>query len=185
MAFSVSEFAAAGLPYGGARPSYFRVLLTTPAGIPNVTERMSFTCKAASAPPSNLSTVAVKYFGRDTKFAGTRTFAPWSVTILNDEDMPVRHALEVWSNAINSHEGNLRDRGLALPAQYRTVATVNQYSKVGDIIRSYEMVNLWPSEVGPMELNWENADQVQEFNVTFEYDFWKPGIPGTTGTFAV
>lgn len=185
MAFNISEFAAAGLPLGGARSSLFSVIIDTPSGVPNIGARAAFTCKSAQIPASTLSTIPIRYFGREVKFAGTRTFAPWTVTILNDEDFAVRGALETWSNNINRHEANLRDTALATNVAYRTTATVTQYSKTGVPIRTYEFVNIFPTEVAAIEMSWDNSDAIQEYSVTFEYDYWRIVAPTTTGTIAV
>lgn len=186
MAFSISEFASAGLPYGGARPSYFNVLLETPSGVPNISERMSLTCKAASMPASTLGSIPVRYFGREKKVPGTRIFQPWNVTILNDEDFDVRNALEIWSNLINRHEQNTRSSTMLNNAAVSSTATVRQFSKIGGPpIRSYEFVNIFPTEIGPIELSWDNGEQIEEFTCVFDYDYWKPVAPGTTGSFQV
>ncbi len=185
MTFSVSEFAAAGLPLGGARPSLFSVIVDTPSGVPNVGARFSFTCKSAQIPASSIGVVPIRYFGREVKFAGNRTFAPWTATILNDEDFQIRSAMETWSNAINRHEANLRDTAIATNAAYRTTATVTQYSKTGVPIRTYEFVNIFPSEVGAIELSWDAVDAIEEFPVTFEYDYWRIVAPSTTGVLAI
>ena len=185
MAFNVSEFAAAGLPFGGARASHFQATIDTPSGVPNIGPRFAFTCKAAQIPASTLTSFPIKYFGREVKFAGTRTFAPWTVTVLNDEDFAVRQALETWSNLINRHEANLRDNALATNASYRTTANVTQYSKTGVPIRTYQFVNLFPTEIAAIELDWDNSDTVQNYQVTFEYDYWQIVAPTTTGVFTV
>ena len=186
MAFSINQFAAAGLPQGGARPSLFQVTFDTPAGIPSVAARVAFTAHAASIPGMTTGVIPIRYFGREVKFAGNKTFDPWTVEILNDEDFEVRNALEQWSNAINMHAENIRDPSLPTPTDYRTTATVSQFSKVnGTILRTYELVNAWPSTISPIELSWENADQIERFSVEFTYDYWRPAPPGTTGTFAV
>jgi hypothetical protein len=47
--------------------------------------------------------VPVQYFGRELKFAGNRTFADWTLNVINDEDFVVRNAFERWMNGLNSH----------------------------------------------------------------------------------
>lgn len=185
MSFSVTEFAAAGLPQGGARPSLFSVIVDTPNGIPNIGARISFTCSAANLPASTLGLIEVPYFGRRIKLAGNRTFENWSVTIMNDEDFQVRNALEQWSNAINRHQANLRATNLATPAQYRTTGTVTQYSKTGVPIRTYEFVNLFPATISTIDLNWETADAIETYTVDWAYDYWRVVAPGTTGVLNV
>ena len=185
MAFNVSQFAAAGLPLGGARPSLFSVIVDTPNGVPNVGARFSFTCKAAQIPASTLGTIPIRYFGREVKFAGNRTFAPWQVLVLNDEDFTIRNAMETWSNLINRHQSNVRDPALATNSSYRTTATVTQYGKTGVPIRTYEFVNIYPQDIGAIDVNWDNGEAIEEFPITFEYDYWQVVAPTTTGTFAV
>jgi hypothetical protein len=177
MAFSVTEFASQGLPFGGARSSLFEVDIQTPAGIPNVNDRIRFTCRAAQIPAATINNINVNYFGREIKVAGNRTFAEWTPTILNDEDFQVRDAMEAWSNSINSFRSNLRDPALATLAGYRTDATVIQYGKTGNVLRRYKFVNLYPTEVSTIDLAWD-SDAIQEFTVTFQYDYWE-AVTGT------
>lgn len=181
MAFDVANFVSAGLPLGGARPSLFQVVVDTPNGIPNIGARMAFTCSAAQLPSSVIGVVEAPYFGRRVKLAGNRTFEPWTVTVLNDEDFQVRNAMEQWSNAINSHKANLRSVNISTPAQYRTTGLVTQFSKTGVPIRTYKMVNLWPSNIAAIDLNWETADAIETFTVEFQYDYWEVVAPSTTG----
>lgn len=185
MAFNVSEFASAGIPLGGARASLFSVIVDTPSGVPNVGARISFTCRATQIPQSTVGVIEQAYYGRRIKIAGTRTFQNWRVDILNDEDFQVRSAMEIWSNAINSHQSNLRAPQLATSASYRTTATVTQYAKTGEALRTYRFVNIFPTEIGAIDLAWDQGEQVETFPVEFAYDYWDLVNPGTTGTLAV
>jgi hypothetical protein len=189
MPFNVSSFAAAGLPYGGARASLFEVFLTLPAGIaePTAESQFQFVCKASSIPATTVGQIEVPYFGRKVKMAGNRTFENWSVTVMNDEDFLVRNAFERWSSFINSHRNNLRDASAITEqgqASYRTVATVRHYAKTGVFnggtssgdaaipTREYTFVNIFPINVSNIELNWETTDAIEEFTVEFAYDYW-------------
>ena len=68
-----------------------------------------FMTKGAQA--SDVKTIEVPYFGRQVKIAGNRTYAEWTPTIINDEDMSIRNAMEQWNHSINSIQGNLRATG--------------------------------------------------------------------------
>jgi hypothetical protein len=185
MSFSVDEFASAGLPLGGARASLFTVLMDTPSGVPNIGPRLTFTCKAASLPSSVLGITEVGYFGRKIKLAGNRVFENWDITVLNDEDFVTRNAFEIWSNAIQSHQTNVRATQLATTQSYRTTAQITQLSKTGTQLRTYEMVSLWPVTVGAIQMDWDSVNQVEMYTVTLAYDYWKPVAPSTTGIFEV
>lgn len=165
MAFNINEMRA-NLQFDGAMPSLFRVILNNP--VSSVGDaKFSFMCKAAQIPESNLGMIEVPYFGRRMKVAGVRQYPDWTTTIINDEDFAVRRALEAWHAAINSSEGNLRST-----AAYRTRATVEQFSKDGSIVRRYFIENCWPVNISSIELSWENEAQIEEFSVTWAYDYW-------------
>jgi hypothetical protein len=165
------------------------VFLTLPAGIaePTAEQQFTFVCKATSIPTSSVGTIEVPYFGRKVKMAGNRTFENWTVTVLNDEDFLVRNAFELWSSFINSHENNLRNPSVITEqglASYRTTATVRHYAKTGVFAggttsgdaaiptREYSFINIFPVNVGNIELNWETTDAIEEFTVEFAYDYW-------------
>jgi hypothetical protein len=189
MPFNVSTFAAQGLPYGGARASLFEVFLTLPAGVaePTAEAQFRFVCKASQIPSSTVGQIEVPYFGRKVKMAGNRTFENWTVTVLNDEDFLVRNAFELWSSYINSHRNNLRDASVIAEQGllgYRTTAVVRHYAKTGVFAggttsgdaaiptRQYTFVNIFPINIGSIELNWETTDAIEEFSVEFAYDYW-------------
>ena len=94
---------------------------------------------------------------------------------MNDEDFSVRAMFEAWSNALNRHVSNVRDPNIATE-NYKVDMTINQYSKDGDRIRAYTLVGAFPTVIGPIQLNWDNANQIEEFSVTFAYDYWVPEI---------
>ena len=104
MAFNVNQFRST-LTGDGARPNLFEVTFNFNNGI-NILggdiagSQMSFMAKASQLPGSSVGTVPMYYFGREVKFAGNRTFADWSVTIINDEDFVIRNAFERWMNGM-------------------------------------------------------------------------------------
>lgn len=176
MPFNISAFKSNGLVYGGARPSLFNVFMSAPAGIgiDNVSvDKFRFVCKTAELPESNVSQIEIPYFGRKIKVAGERSFNDWAVTVMNDEDFSVRSMFETWSNAINRLVSNVRDPALATE-NYKVDLDVIQYAKDGSTIRSYQLVGAFPTAIGAIGLNWESANAVEEFGVTFAYDYWIP-----------
>jgi len=178
--FNISSFKQQGLIYGGARPSQFEVYLSIPTFVEADTgsdTKFRFTCQAAQLPAATLGTIEVGYFGRRIKLAGDRTFADWTVTVLNDEDFLVRAMFEKWSNSLNKLEANQR-QSYATENDYKATLNVIQYSKDGNIIRSYDIIGAYPSVVDAINLNWDQQSQIETFGVTFAYDYWLP-TPGT------
>ena len=174
MAFGINEFKAQ-LVGGGARSSLFQVQITNPIlGVADF--KLPFMCKSASLPSSDLGTITTSYFGRTIKFHGERSFQPWSVQIINDEDFAVRNAMEAWSNAMNSHVTNLR----VSPQEYKSDAIITQFAQNGSVLRVYNFQGLFPTSIEAIPMSWEAENQIQEFGVTFEYDLWTIS-GGTTG----
>lgn len=175
MAFSITEFKGA-FSGQGARSTLFRVEIANLGGLTQagVTGKFSFTCKAASLPASPIGVIQVPYMGRKIKEFGDATYPEWSVTVMNDEDFLVRDALESWKGKMNGHESNImKYAGLSSGlVNYKSDATVIQYSKDGRVLRQYRFVGIWPSNIGDIALSWENNDQIEEFPITFEYDYW-------------
>ena len=62
---------------------------------------------------------------------------------------------------------------------YKASAQVTQFSKTGEILRVYDFIGLYPSEVGTIDLAWD-TETIQEYTVTFQYDYWQIS-GGTTG----
>ena len=178
MAFNIQEIRSQ-LTLGGARASLFQVQIANPAnGAGDI--KVPFMVKAAQLPASTLGSFDVPYFGRKIKIAGDRTFAEWTVTIINDEDFLIRNAMEQWMNSINSHAGNIREFGSASPLLYKSNAQITQFSKTGVPIREYTFNGMFPTEVSAIEMSWETTDAIEDFTVTFQYDFWEVS-GGVTG----
>lgn len=175
MAFNVAEFRA-NMIGDGARPNLFSVSLVFPTIATNAAlagSKTTFMAKSAQLPGSTVGTVPVYYFGREMKFAGNRTFADWTLTIINDEDFTIRNSLESWMNAINSNTSNVRSTVAARPSTYTTDAIVTQYGKTGDILKSYRFVGLFPIDLAPIDLDWGTNDSIEEFSTTFAYQYWE------------
>jgi len=182
VSFSVSNFKS-NFALGGARPTLFQVTLTAPSIVGGIDLTASpFLVSSANLPSSDLGLISVPYFGRVLKLAGDRTFPTWSTTVLNDENFIIRNSLETWSNAINQMRGNARlSTGLSIA--YKTDATVTQYDKLGNELRTYRFEGLYPGRFQAIDLGWDRTDRIEEFVVDWEYDNWvlDSGVTGSIG----
>jgi hypothetical protein len=175
MAFNVAEFRA-NMIGDGARPNLFSVSLVFPTIVANggaAGQKVTFMAKAAQLPGSTVGQVPVYYFGRELKFAGNRTFPDWTLTIINDEDFLIRNSMENWLNAINSHAGNVRNANADTPNGYTVDATVTQYGKAGQELKKYKFVGMFPQDLAPIDLDWGSNDAIEEYAVTFAYQWWE------------
>ena len=176
MPLNVAEFQQQ-LQGQGARSSLFEVQLAFPGGVAgagNAELKSRFMVRATQMPGSTVNIMDVFYQGRQVKLAGDRIFDNWTTTIINDEDFAIRTSIEDWMQQINAHEGNTRSL-----IQYKTPEmTVTQLNKQGQAIRSYTFVNVWPTDLAPIDLDWGNQNAIEEFACTWSYDYWQVGANG-------
>ena len=178
---------------GGARSNLFEVTIEYPdlLGLPTDPDGPKatgeFLIKAAEIPASNLGNIPVPFRGRVLPVAGDRTFDPWTVTVINDNNFKIRDAMEKWSNFINDLQTS---QGIVNPEDYQTSAFVKQLSREGeanpgtiDILREYRFEGIYPNVVSSIPLDYGATDQIEEFQVTFNYLFYS--VPsGSTVTSA-
>jgi hypothetical protein len=187
---------------GGARSNLFEVSIPSfPAplqnlwrtGAGNEIDTFKFLCKTAALPASNVASIDVPFRGRVMKVAGDRTFDPWTVTIINDEDFQLRTAFELWMNSISKLDNNT---GITNPTSYMTDAFVYQLGRGanqgrfsesnsdidnGDAIpplRTYKFYDIFPTNVSQIDVSYESTDDIQEFTVEFQVQWWSAGESG-------
>ena len=177
---NITEFRSR-LTGGGARANLFEVEIDFPEGLginlSDISDRIPFLVKAAEIPASNLGNIPVPYRGRVLPVAGDRTFDPWTVTIINDTNFGIRDAMEKWSNSINDLQ---TAQGTINPEVYQTKAEVKQLSREGSapgdpekLLRQYNFEGIYPNVVSSIPLDFGATDQIQEFQVTFNYLFYE------------
>ena len=174
---------------GGARPNLFEVEMDFPSGvgifdeeIDNTRHRMMI--KGAQLPASNIAEVIVPFRGRQLKVAGDRRFDPWTITVINDGDFKLREAFERWANyIIKVSDGS----GTINPTDYFADWRVNQLGRASTdldtrgensgatlpVLRRYNMKGCWPSAVSGIELSYDTADTIEEFQVTLQVQWWE------------
>ena len=180
---------------GGARSNLFEVQMAFPDFAKPVNEALNdipFLVKAAEIPASNIGNIPVPFRGRVLPIAGDRTFDPWTVTIINDTNFRLRDVMERWSDGINDIQ---TAQGTTNPEEYQTQAKVLQLSRGIDtngkvrsnsnipILREYDFIGIYPNVVSSIPLDHGATDQIEEFQVTFNYLYYEVrGKDDKTGT---
>ena len=168
---NINDFKAK-LAGGGARANQFKVTMPFPgyAQVGGEIEDLAFLCTTAQIPAMNVGLVNVPFRGRQIKIAGDRTFADWSITVLNDTNFKLRNAFERWQNGINNMTDN---EGLSNPVDYQVDAFVDQLDRNGNTLKSYTLRGAFPVEVAAIDLNFATVDEVETFGVTFQYQYFE------------
>ena len=128
---------------------------------------------------------------------GDRVFAEWSTTVLNDEGFAIRSNIELWQNRIVSSNFNnpglapsgsvgrqftdndlfstveiyqLDDNGDEVTSEASVTINGVEYSPTFNLA-SAKLLNCWPSDISTIELSYDSTDTVEEFTITWVYDY--------------
>ena len=165
----------AKLDKGGARSSLFSVDLAPPSALGAATESALYTymCKGIQLPADTIGVITVNYFGRAVRLPGNRTYEDMATTIINDEGYPVRNMIEEWMHNINDHQGNVRSSNFYNKSEYQGSMTIKSFRKDGEVDKTYQLLNCFPTSLDAVEMAWEPNEAVMEFTVNWAYDYWQ------------
>ena len=166
----------------GVRPNMFQVDITFPGTVEADQTLVSYMCKSAALPASNIGVIEVPFRGRTVKIAGDRTFDNWSATFINDKEMKTRAYFEEWLNKINTHKANTGE--IQDPTAYGRSVVIRQLEKdntpAGSELRSYKLWYAFPISTSAIDLAYDSNDQIEEFSVEFQYSYWTVGDDSDT-----
>jgi len=195
--FRVSDFRAA--LGAGSRANLFKIKISGPSSLgTDAFASVSVLCRSASLPSSTVGTIEIPMnAGRRLKMGGDRTFAEWTSTILNDAGFKNRTLLERWQNGIvktNYYKSVIGNRNAGAGGTttidstsigsagnsglYGTVE-IFQLREDGSSIDAGEcrLYNCWPSDISSIDLSYDTTDAVEDFTVTWTYDYFQYGAP--------
>ena len=166
----------------GVRPNMCQVDITFPGTVEADQTLVSYMCKSAALPASNIGVIEVPFRGRTVKIAGDRTFDNWSATFINDKEMKSRAYFEQWLNQINTHKANTG--AIQDPTAYGRSVVIKQLEKdnspAGSELRSYKLWYAFPISTSAIDLAYDSNDQIEEFSVEFQYSYWTVGDDSDT-----
>ena len=189
---TISNFKST-LKGGGARPNLFEVTIPEFPGYVSkdgeMLKDLTFMCKGANLPASNVASIDIPFRGRILKVAGDRTFDSWTVTIINDENFSHRRAFEAWMQNIGQYSDH---SGLTEPNSYMTDAQVVQLGRAlvgretgtgtggnANVLAQYKFKDIFPTNISQIDLSYDTSDTIEEFTVEFQVQFWYPETPGS------
>ena len=190
MAFASLTQLKTALTGRGARANLFEIEIGFPDAIASTIpstaakDKTKILCKAAAVPGFTVGTIEVPYrAGRRIKIPGDRTFADWTVTIINDEDHSLRQAFNAWINLISKGNYNSTTKSSAISEYYQEI-TCNHLKADNTISRKYQLNDAFPTDVSAIDLSFDSTDTLSEFTVNFQYHYLKAGNSGTSFTTA-
>ena len=170
---------------GGVRPNLFSVFHTWPQGtelaepiVDGVSgakgAAVTYMCKSAALPATNVGTVELPFRGRVIKVPGDRTYETWTATFYNDDAFKLRAAYEKWIALTNGVDANVAEVDISDIFQSIQVTQLDKFAGGAnqlEPIRTYELVGAWPVSVGQIAVAYDNNDSYEEFDVEFAYQY--------------
>ena len=179
--FNVSKFKGA-LTGGGARPSLFEFKISglgsTITGLGN----LHYYCQVSALPPLTVTPIEKMYFGRAVKIPGDIVYGDLSTTIYQTEKGTERIGIEMWMDQINGHISNVS----SLAQGYYGKGTLTQYPKSGaattGILSTVNFIDMWPQSVTEIPLSYDTASDIEQFDVTWSYNYYSVKFGSTLYT---
>ena len=156
---------------GGARPNQFRVNITFPVGAPDGSKQLLVT--GAALPASTVNPVITQYRGREIKFAGERIFDPWTITIVNDNEMSLRQSFEKWMELINEKDSN---EGKIEWSEYQKEIVIEHLDRNDDVTNKINLKEAFPINMSEIALAYAQNDIIEEYTVTFQYQTYESNL---------
>ena len=183
---------------GGVRPNLFSVTHPWPAAGTDLTEpniagvaaskgsAVTYMCKSAALPATNVGTVELPFRGRVIKVPGDRSYETWTGTFYMDDAFALRSAYEKWIELTNGVDKNTASADIV---DTWVDIKVTQLDKFGgdtsdklNELRVYRLVQAWPVSVSQISLAYDNNDSYEEFDVEFAYQYHTSVGPGGNDT---
>ena len=73
-------------------------------------------------------------------------------------------------NGINGHTTNA---GLVNPIDYQADLVVEQLDRDETVIKKYTFRGAFPTNIDPIDLNYDNTGAIEEFAVEFQIQYWE------------
>jgi hypothetical protein len=149
-----------------ARTNLYSILFQGPGPSATFSESLQLRGKGTQLPSSDLGVIEVPYRGRKLKVPGQRSFSEWTVTVMETESMEVRLALEEWMNSLDGADTGSRDAGKICDAIVKTLDVGGSQPTM-----TYNLFGVFPTNIGAVEMNFDEQTAPMEYSVTFQYSF--------------
>ena len=170
---------------GGVRPNLFAVNHSFPDGLTSVPTiagvenggEVTYMCKSAALPATNVGTVELPFRGRVIKVPGDRTYETWTATFYMDDAFELRAAYEKWISLTNGVDANIASADIVDTWQDITISQLDKFGGPGaadsglTTIRQYKLVQAFPVSVSQVSVAYDNNDSFEEFDVEFAYQY--------------
>jgi len=180
----------------GARSAKFNVMFsfTNPKANPDSGALLAHG-KTSSFPGKANTTIDFKYKGRTIPIKGQVKYTQsWECTFYLSEDHTLKHELENWIESLDQRHNYLNPSETKSVRETQLRHNVHGYTQNAYIYQrdfedtrdtaKYTLFNVFPTEISPVQVNYESRGELLEFTCTFSYSHYSmETIQGTQGNF--
>lgn len=125
--------------------------------------------RTTTLPGYNVGQVLIPFQGVNIKLGTTPEFPDWTVTFLSDEAQELRRIIMNWQAIV--YDIGVGETGHS--NEYKSdQVSVAQLARTGDIVAAYNFAGCWPRTVAEITVGHDQNAAVEQFDVTFSYDFF-------------
>jgi len=152
-----------------AKTNLYKLIIKGEGGavVPEL-EGFNIRAKGAQLPTSDINIVEIPYKGRKVKIPGERTFAEWTVTIMETAEMGVRKAFERWISVMDAEDTIQRNTAALCTIDCILLKPDNQTPSM-----TYTLFGAFPSSIASVDLTFDEQTAPLEYSVTFQYSYHK------------
>ena len=158
----------------GHRNNQFKVMVTLPSAYikGDAQKNMEFICYAASVPEQAIENIPVNFRGLVANYAGDPAAADtWQISCYNPTSFNLRKSFIAWKRAYQE-EGTTN----GLDEIVISTADIFLLGKNGNELYQTTLYNVWPRNIGAIDVTWENTAQISTFDCQLSYDYAKENI---------
>lgn len=150
-----------------AKTNLYRLTIS-PEGAAQAPEGVAFNLRAKGSqlPTSDINVIEIPYKGRKVKVPGERTFAEWTVTIMETQEMGMRKKFEEWISAMDSPTEINRNSDALSTIKCELLQADNQ-----TVSMTYNLFGAFPTSIASVDLTFDEQTAPLEYSVTFQYSY--------------
>ena len=180
---AISKFYEVAQQRDFSRDFQYRILNITSAGksghVFRISEEDLVYAKGGELPARTITNHTAPYMGLDFNVPGAATYpGSMALTFYCDNQSTIRRLFENWSFATFNEETSSGDYYVPTPTSVLDMVQLDsQFQKVAQ----YQLVGVYPQEVGALSYDITGAGAPVEMSVTLQYHFWKRTSPTSIG----
>lgn len=124
--------------------------------------------KGAQLPTADIGVMEIPYKGRKIKIPAERSFAEWTVTIMETAEMGVRRQFEKWMSVMDAEDQIKRNTAALSTIQVVLLKPDNATPAI-----TYTLYGAFPSSLASVDLSFDEQTAPLEYSVTFQYSYHK------------